>query len=395
MTTAVNLTDRIRSQIKDLPPLPKVVNRLVKVVGDDRSNAEDVTKVLAGDQALTAKVLKLVNSSFYGQSGEIATITRAVVVLGFAAVRNLALGLAAGGALKRAGGAEYQRRFWTHALATACAAEALAGRGNGGVDPEEAFVAGLLHDIGHPVLALAAPAEFAEVFAGGPDALVAREEAVFGLGHAKAGQMLLRQWKLPEHLGEVARFHHHGKICAKGDAPLVTAVCLADLLASVLDTGFERTADDPDLATLAGIAGLNLADLPALLADAAARMEERRGFLEIATDGEVGAAPLPPWAPPRVAVLGGDPARLRWLLGVLEFYRCPQVAMKGFLTGEPVDVVLVDRPGVSDDQLAKLVPVLRSAPVVAVVGDAGGSVAAVLGRPTKNLPLAFSRNELA
>ncbi len=84
--------------------------------------------MLEGDQALAGKILKLVNSSFYGQSGEIATITRAVVVLGFAAVRNLALGLAAGGALKNAGGADYQRRFWSHALATAAAAETLARR---------------------------------------------------------------------------------------------------------------------------------------------------------------------------------------------------------------------------------------------------------------------------
>lgn len=396
MATATGLGDVIRRTVRDLPPLPTVVTRLVRVVGDQASSAEDVTRVLAGDQALAAKVLKLVNSSFYGQSGEIATITRAVVVLGFAAVRNLALGLAAGGALKQAGGADYQRRFWTHALATACAADALARRGVLARDPEEAFVAGLLHDVGHPVLALAAPREFATVFGAGPDGRLEREEAAFGLGHPKAGQMLLRHWKLPDFLGEAARFHHHGKICTGGDAPLVSVVCLADALAGVVDGVYEHAAAEADLPALLKVVGLDPADVGEVLGTTAARVRESRAFLEIATDGEVHAAAPVDRPPLAVVVVGADATRLRWVQGVLGFHGCPAVPMRAFFAGEATaDLVLVDRPGMGDEQLAKLAPALAAGPArLRALGDPQGTVAAAVGRPVPGLPLAFSRTDL-
>lgn len=396
MATATDLGDLIRRKVRDLPPLPTVVTRLVRVVGDDKSSADDVTKVLSGDQALAAKVLKLVNSSFYGQSGEIATITRAVVVLGFAAVRNLALGLAAGGALRQAGGADYQRRFWTHALATACAADALVRHCELPRDPEEAFVAGLLHDVGHPVLALAAAPEFAEVFGSGPDDLLAREEAVFGLGHTKAGQLLLRHWKLPEFLGETARFHHHGKICTGGDAPLVSVVCLAGMLAGVVDEVYERSASEEDLPALMKLVGLDAARLGEVLRTTAARLAANRAFLEIATDGEIGAAAPADRPPLAVAIVGTDPERVRWVQGILGFHGCPTVPMVAFFAGEAAaDLVLVDRRGVGDEQLAKLAPALAASPArLRALGDPLGTVAAAVGRPAPNMSLVFCRADL-
>ncbi|MFO7608376.1 MAG: HDOD domain-containing protein [Candidatus Krumholzibacteriia bacterium] len=396
MATATSMGDQIRRTVKDLPPLPTVVTKLVRVVGDDSSSAEDVTRVLAGDPALAAKVLKLVNSSFYGQSGEIATITRAVVVLGFATVRNLALGLAAGGALKQAGGADYQRRFWTHALATACAADALVRHCGLACDPEEAFVAGLLHDVGHPVLALAAPQEFAAVFGAGPEGRLEREETAFGLGHTKAGQMLLRHWKLPGFLGEAARFHHHGKICTGGETPLVSVVCLADVLAGIVDEVYECSATEADLPALLKVVGLDAAHLGEVLQATAARVRENRAFLEIATDGEIGAAAPVDRPPLAVTVVGTEPARVRWVQGILGFHGCPAVPMRAFFAGETAaDLVLVDRPGVGDEQLAKLAPALAAvAARLRALGDPLGTVAAAVGRPAPGLSLVFSRADL-
>lgn len=93
MPSVADLTEFIQKKVHDLPPMPLVVQKLVRTLNDDKSSADDVMKVLSADQALASKVLKLVNSSFYGMSGEISTTSQAVVILGFAAIRNLAVGL--------------------------------------------------------------------------------------------------------------------------------------------------------------------------------------------------------------------------------------------------------------------------------------------------------------
>ena len=84
--------DLVMKAMRDLPQLPVAVQKLLAVMRDENSSADDVTQVLSSDQALAGKILKLVNSSFYGMSGEVSTITRAVVVLGFSGVRNVAMG---------------------------------------------------------------------------------------------------------------------------------------------------------------------------------------------------------------------------------------------------------------------------------------------------------------
>ena len=395
MTATLDVREVIHRRIRDLPPLPAVVRKLVRIVGDDKTSAEDVTRVLAGDQALAGKILKLVNSSFYGQSGEIATITRAVVVLGFAAVRNLALGLAAGGALARAGGREYQQRFWSHALATAAAAETLSRRCGLPADPEEAFVAGLLHDIGHPVLALAAPDAFAACFAAGPDGMLDREEEAFGLSHPKAGRLLLKRWKLPAPLCEAVRFHHNPKVCASGDASLASLVCLADMLACVVDGVYVREGTDADLGALTEAVGLDLDGLADILDEIGTRLADSRVFLEMITCEAV-AAPAPAGPAPRTVSVGTDPLRARWVRQALRHHGCPLVPMKAFFAdGRAADLVIIDRGSVSDAQLAQMAPLLaRGDTAVRVIGDPAGTVAAALGHPAPGLPLVFGRADL-
>jgi putative nucleotidyltransferase with HDIG domain len=396
MTATVPAHDLIRRKVKDLPPLPRVVRQLMSVVADENSSAADVTRVLSGDQALAAKILKLVNSPFYGQSGEIGTLTRAVVVLGFSAVRNLALGLTAAGMLRKAGGAEYQVRFWRHSLATAAAAEVLSCLGGVPEDPEEAFVAGLLHDVGHPVMALIAPEEFAAAFAPSSAALLQRETERFGLTHAKAGQLLLRRWKLPEPLCEAVRFHHNTKVGSNGESPMVALISLADMMANVVDVPYERGTAEDELDNLIRAVRLQPGQLVAALRETAVRLAECRDFLQLATDGEVDHEPLAARPPRRTALAVTDPGRGRWLQQVLEYHHCPTVPLKAVLLGEAdADIVIIDRPSVSDGQLAQMAPLLRGSPAaLRAVGDPSGSVMRAVGRNVPALPLLFSRDEL-
>lgn len=396
MTATIPAHDLIRRKVKDLPPLPRVVRQLMQVVADERSGAEDVTRVLSGDQALAAKILKLVNSPFYGQSGEIGTLTRAVVVLGFSAVRNLALGLTAAGLLRKAGGQDYQVRFWRHSLATAAAAEVLSCLGGVPEDPEEAFVAGLLHDVGHPVMALIAPEEFAAAFAPSPTGLLERETDRFGLTHAKAGQLLLRRWKLPEPLCQAVRFHHNTKVGSNGESPMVALISLADMMANVIDVPYERGTAENELDNLLRTVRLEPVQLLPALRESAIRLAECRDFLQLATDGEVDHEPLAPRPARRTALACTDEDRARILHTVLEFHGCPTVPLKSVVLGEAeADIIVVDRPSVSDEQLLQMAPVLRSSPAaLRAVGDPEGTVMRTVGRNVPALPLLFSRDEL-
>ncbi len=200
-------------RLRDLPSLPQVLVGVSRVASDPGSNAVQLADVILKDQALTLKVLRIANSAQYSLTTQrVSTVSRAVVLLGFESVRALALGLGAYHLLSslERGGAILQG-FWQHAIATAVVCQQLAGVLELDV-PEEAFVAGLLHDVGKLVLAEHDPETAAAVYGRsetGP-ALLAAESAGFGVNHVEVGGELARRWELPEPLAlAVARHHRH------------------------------------------------------------------------------------------------------------------------------------------------------------------------------------------
>ncbi|NCQ35401.1 HDOD domain-containing protein, partial [bacterium] len=232
---------RIKSVMRNLPPLPEVTRQLLLVIGDEDSSAQDVSKVLASDQALAGKVLKLVNSSFYGVQQEVTTISRAVVMLGFTGVRNLALGFGSISALQKLGGDLDMQHFWAHAVANGAAAQIMAPLANRRTDPEEAFLAGLMHDIGAYVLATAVPESYGPILElPGPKRMDAERE-MCGMTHAQVGQGLLKFWDLPTDFTKAARFHHDIAQATDPEQPLTGLVALADVLACVHGGDFETT----------------------------------------------------------------------------------------------------------------------------------------------------------
>jgi HD-like signal output (HDOD) protein len=194
-----------------VPPLPVVVGRMLQVADNPSSNAMDLANIIAEDTALTARVLKLVNSSFYGFSREISTVTESVILLGFEAITNLVIGMTIT-SLMAVGQSRVldRQRFWQHSLGAAAAARILS-RLVDYPNPEEAFIAGLMHDIGKLFFDEYMPDEYAAVVrllhAGERNELRA-EHDVLQTDHASAGQMLLRRWRLPVIYQLVTRYHH-------------------------------------------------------------------------------------------------------------------------------------------------------------------------------------------
>ena len=136
---------------KNLPTIPTVLAKILQLVDAETASGKELIAVVERDQALTGKLLRLANSAFFGQSRRVATIPRAVVLLGFSTVRNLALSVKVWETLGAGVARSRLEELWRHAVAVAMATKALATRLRAG-DPEEAFTAGLLHDVGRLLL---------------------------------------------------------------------------------------------------------------------------------------------------------------------------------------------------------------------------------------------------
>lgn len=194
---------------KNLPTIPAVLSKILALVDSEGTNARDLVEVVEHDQALTGKVLRLANSAFFGQSRRVATIPRAILLLGFSTVRNLTLGVTVWDTL--AGGVAKQKldEMWGHAVSVATAVKILAQKLRAG-DPDEGFAAGLLHDSGRLVLAGRFRQHYWDAFKGAADAepVDVVERANFGVDHAEVGGWLFEAWALPSMIVEAVRQHH-------------------------------------------------------------------------------------------------------------------------------------------------------------------------------------------
>lgn len=237
--------------IRNLPTLPAVYGKLQGVIRDDRSSAKDVGRVVEEDPALTARLLKMVNSAFYGMPREITTVDQAVVILG---LRELEHAVLATSILKVFPGRGSQalfdlHQFWKHALGTAVAAREVARRFTRG-NPHEAFTMGLLHDIGKVVLNLFFFDEYVPVLEQvrqRNEAIGTVEQDVLGFTHADVGAILAAKWDLPPRIVEVIQ-HHHTPAASEHCAEAAAVVNLADMLCRAMGWGFPGDPLVPALA---------------------------------------------------------------------------------------------------------------------------------------------------
>jgi len=194
---------------KSLPTIPPVLTGIIALIDDDRAGAKKLVELIERDQALTARLLRLANSAFFGQARKVATIPRAVLLLGFSTVRNLALGVKVWDTLGTSVSRRELEQLWTHAVEVAAAARVLA-RQQRQVSPDEAFTTGLLHDVGQLVLALRLKDLYWDTLhrATSTEHLTGLEQSTLGVDHAEVGSWLLEAWNLPALMVEAVRRHH-------------------------------------------------------------------------------------------------------------------------------------------------------------------------------------------
>lgn len=234
ITAMANDVASLVERLDELPPLPAVAARVLAMAEDERTSAIDLAHVLSTDQALTAKLIRISNSAFYGFARRISTVREAVVVLGFRQVRQVALGTSMMTAFRvpsRLASVFDVDLFWGHSVAVAVAAESIAKRTRA-ARAEDAFTAGILHDIGRLVFSLLEPDRFREAVELARDARVPLEEAelvVLGTSHTELGEALGRRWKFPTHLADAIAQHHDPALTPERDG-LPGAVAQADRL---------------------------------------------------------------------------------------------------------------------------------------------------------------------
>ncbi|MBI4230660.1 MAG: HDOD domain-containing protein [Planctomycetes bacterium] len=236
--------DDILRKVRSIPPLPSAVSALLGMVDDPAVDIRKMAQVIAQDQALTARILRVANSSFYGLSRAIGTVQQAIVVLGTQGVRNLALGIAILSLkIGKFGTPPLDlTALWRHSLAVASAARVLGVRLRY-PDPEEVFVAGLLHDIGMILLAEYSPERYGTLLKEAasqamPLHLLERRE--FGIDHAQAGAELCKRWNIPPRIVEGILDHNRTILetgCAGEEPTAAQLVRGADALARISGLG--------------------------------------------------------------------------------------------------------------------------------------------------------------
>ncbi len=195
----------------ELPSLPQHLLKIQQVATSEKSSAEDLAQSILQDQALTMRVLKVVNSAMYQRRNQerVRTVRRSVIIMGFETVRKLALGLSVFDMMSKLSRSPYLATITKHSLVTAGFAQVLA-EATGQVMPEEAFVTALIHDVGKVVLLEVSPEAMDDVLhdkAGGIPALEA-ERRYFGITHDRAGRRLAARWQLPNDLQNAIGDHH-------------------------------------------------------------------------------------------------------------------------------------------------------------------------------------------
>lgn len=251
--------DEVLKKIHSLPSLQTVVVELLASIDQDDANIGALALKIEQDQALTAKTLRLANSSFYGMQRQITTIEEAIATLGFRTVRGVVTAAALTGFFANSAQTAFEiTPFWRHAIATAVCARELAPYLQ--LNPEHAYTTGLLHDIGRLVLATQFPSHYKAAMAYRAQhdcSLLIAERTVLGLDHAVVGHALTRHWKFPETIQQALATHH----APLGEAPIPMqmAVIASDAIVHALDFSQEQNDAVPDFP--AGIwAQLNISD---------------------------------------------------------------------------------------------------------------------------------------
>jgi len=288
----------ILQQLEQLPTLPAVAIRVLELTGDEGSEARDVIKLIESDVSLTTRILALVKRADLGVRGDVSTVERAVKLMGFDAVRGATLAIsvfeAMGGENGKSGPNFSREQFWKHSVAVACCAELLALKIKSDrklvnhIDASEAFVCGLLHDLGKVALDAILPKSFSRVIEAADllrGNIADLERSVIGLDHMVVGKRLAERWQLPGLIRDCIWLHGQTPSALASsvrNARLVNLITLADLLVREQHLGYSGNyLFNVTRQTLTDAVGLSRAEVDDVMSNLVRHIEPRAAALRL------------------------------------------------------------------------------------------------------------------
>jgi len=245
------LVKRLFARISEVSTLPAVAMRIIQVANDSSTGAADLLDAVQYDAALAARIVRTVNSSYYSMQNKVADLKLAITLLGFKEIRNLAMTAYVAQLFKKGQGhGSYTREgLWNHMIGVAVVSRQIAEVSRKAA-PREAYLAGLLHDIGYILIDQYLNKPFGEVV----DSVTEEnnhlevEKEILGFDHGALGAYVGEQWRLPDHLVATIR-HHHNPLSYSGDHwAMVQTVALADFFCNakgVSPLGVRHTTTPP------------------------------------------------------------------------------------------------------------------------------------------------------
>jgi len=227
----------LKLDIKKLPSFPQVATKLLEVSKDETASLTDLAKIVETDPGISVRILEIVNSAMYGLGRKITALSEAVVFLGLDEIKKLAIGMTVFEKMFKSGQAEQFDRllFWRHCLSVAVLSTEIA-KEIGYSDPEEAYIAGLLHDVGKVLLDIQGRINYGDVIQEisiSADPVIEKERSIIGLGHDDIGAFFCSMWKLPEKLVLAVKYHHQPfehLDFTREETQLISIVSLANFL---------------------------------------------------------------------------------------------------------------------------------------------------------------------
>ena len=280
--------NELLARLQDIPTLPVVAMAVNDLINDPNSSGVDIANVLKKDQVLTAKILRLVNSSYYAIPGGVVDVQRALAFLGFNTIAQLVLSLSVFSMFQAFDDDSELTMldFWKHALATGVCSEMLA-RKLKVPKPEEAFTCGLLHDIGKLVLHQIDPDRMMEIVKEARKqncSFVEIERQWDTPGHSYLGEVIAAKWGLPQLIRQAARYHHFDvtnmDTLLASAKPMIQIVRLANTLCVKNQIGKSGDCSEGKITSdMLAPLGINPFDVPALEEELKIEMERAGAFL--------------------------------------------------------------------------------------------------------------------
>jgi len=274
------------AKIGDIATLPEITAKIISVVDDPKSTARDLHNIIKTDPALATKILKVVNSAFYGLPGQVSGLDRAIVLLGLSAVKNIAISAS----ISRLFNSEKlsdkftARDLWRHSVGVAVGTRQFCTLIGKRAFAEEAFLAGLIHDLGMLVGRQAFPEPLSEVIR-----LASKdntrpcheiEQEIVGADHQALGSALAAKWKFPRPLQIVLGYHHNIENLSEEHRLLPSIVYIADTICSDAGLGFPLTAEgQPITDELLVSVGLSETDVNSVREELPEQLEAAEGLL--------------------------------------------------------------------------------------------------------------------